>query len=195
MQTLQYDMCNSSDAYLSNKQNPSKPITTKLFSTCSSSFSDKIISNVCKSITMYANKSEQVLNTLNNNQELTTQQSNNNSTEYSFITLQPSQLQMKNLEFVNLTHHLYEQLTLIFDSYKLLNPKLTAKLENSLKTLLAFEENALSPFISSVSAYILAIMLTMHQEDFHQASNNPQQVRSQVFLLIFKNLTKWQEFF
>lgn len=167
MQTLQYDICDSSnDGFIS------KSVNSMTISNCSSSFSEKVIANVCKSIQMYANKSEQVINTLNfemkNNMSNKQQQV---STSTSVID-STNEIQLRNLDYVNVTHDLYEQLRLMFLNDYRLNKKLTEKLSNSLKSLLSFEENALSPFISSVSDYILAIMLTMHQEDFTTPTPN-----------------------
>ena len=116
---------------------------------------------------MYANKSEQVLNNLNVEfqHSKNSTEAQNGSNVYSFTSVLPTQIQMKNLEYVNVTHDLYEQMCRIFASEKL-NQKLEDKLAASLKSLTAFEENAISPFIISASDCILAIMLTMHQEDF-----------------------------
>lgn len=176
MQTLQYDICYSPEAFSKNQQK------IVIFSNYTSSYSDKIIANVCKSITMYGNKSEQVVNSLNH--ELTSslkttsgtnnQASNSDQTSmHSFTTVAPNQFQMKTLEYVNVTHDLYEQLRLMFNNDYKLNERLLEKLNNSLKSLLVFEENALSPFIASVSEYILAIMLTIHQEDLDANSSIP----------------------
>jgi len=95
LQTLQYDM--------------------KLSSQSSGAFSEKVVANICKSIQMYANKSEQVLNSLN----VELQQAINNSNAAT-------------------------------------------------KT----KENAIAPYIQSASDCILAIMLTMHQEDFSQQTTS-----------------------
>lgn len=161
MQTLQYDICNSSQSFNSNSFKINLPSS-------SSTFSDKIVSNVCKSIQMYANKSDQVINSLN--YELANNMKNNqSSTTENMDTISSDQRQMRSLEHVNITHDLYEQLRQMFENDYKLNKRLEQKLSNSLKSLLAFEENALSPFIASISEYILAIMLTMHEEDLSQA--------------------------
>lgn len=153
LQTLQYDLFNL-------EQNQSN----------TSVFSDKVVSNICKSIQMYANKSEQVLNSLNLEMQQMTASSNSKTTDTIF-SLVPNQIQMKNLDYVNVTHDLYEQLTRMFENEKL-NKRLNEKLLNALKTLIVFEENALAPFIKSASDCIQAIILTIHQEDFNQQTNS-----------------------
>lgn len=129
-------------------------------------FSDKVINNVSKSIQMYANKSEQVLNSLSNEMQQLMATNSQKSNE-SIFTLIPSQLQLKSVDYVNVTHDLHEQLSRLFENEKL-NQKLNDKLLTALKALLTFEENAIAPFIQSASDCIVAIMLTMHQEDFMQ---------------------------
>ncbi len=158
LQTLQYDM--------------------KLSSQSSGAFSEKVVANICKSIQMYANKSEQVLNSLNvelqqainNSNAATKTNESTNSSIFAFTSV-PSQIQMKNLDYVNVTHDLYEQLSRMFENEKL-NKKLNEKVYTSLKSLLSFEENAIAPYIQSASDCILAIMLTMHQEDFSQQTTS-----------------------
>lgn len=192
LQTLQYDIFNSPSTAL---QTISKAQNTNLtFSGCSSAFSDKIVANVCKSIQMYANKAEQLLNTLNSDLQQSINNTVNSSTSSGVITIGgsirsnifsfssglPYQIQMKNLDYVNTTHDLYEQMSKMFSNEKL-STKLEDKLTSALKSLLAFEENALQPFVLSASDCILAIMLTMHQEDFA----NPQ---SQTCSLYVKEL-------
>lgn len=136
--------------------------------TTSPSFSDKVVINVCKSIQMYANKSEQVINSLNfdlskNSVNLSSQQDTSSATSQSIFD---QQIQAKNLDYVNVTHDLHEQLRLMFENDYKLSQRLQTKLASSLKALPTFEENVISPFVASVSEYIVAIMLTMHQEDF-----------------------------
>ena len=104
---------------------------------------------------MYANKSEQVLNSLNAEfqQSMTNSNSTNNSSVISsglasnsgMFAFSP-QVQTKNLDYVNSTHDLYEQMTRMFSNEKL-SKKLEDKLNGALKTLLVFEENALKPFV------------------------------------------------
>ena len=165
MQTLQYDLCNSSDP--SNTQTKPPSLLTTTAATTSTSFSDKVVTNVCKSIQMYANKSDQVINSLNFEIANSVKTGPNAAaTDSSASALFDQNVQMKNLDYVNVTHDLYEQLRLMFETDFKLSKRLQEKLNNSLKSLLNFEETALSPFVASVSEYILAIMLTMHQEDF-----------------------------
>lgn len=118
---------------------------------------------------MYANKSEQVINSLNfdlgkSGVNISSQQDTSAASQSLF----DQQIQTKNLDYVNVTHDLHEQLRLMFENDYKLSKRLQAKLASSLKALLTFEENAISPFVASVSEYIVAIMLTMHQEDFSQ---------------------------
>jgi len=138
------------------------------------SFSDKVVTNVCKSITMCANKCEQAMSALN--RQLASPAGDvavpaGPDAAYSFISLQPSQLQLRTLEFLNATHDLYEQLGLLFADFgQRLGAALSDRLANSLKTLLLFEDNALQPLFSSASGHVQAILLTLHQEDFSTAA-------------------------
>jgi conserved oligomeric Golgi complex subunit 5 len=175
LQTLQYDTLKS---FGLSQQSQLVPAAQ----TSSSSFTDKVISNICKSIQMYANKSEQVFNSLNvemqqalSSSSAVTASMSSASTNSSgsgntalppAASIIPGHIQAKNLDYVNATHELYEQLNRLLESNVKLNKKLDGKLQTALKSLLAFEENALNPFILSASNCILAIMLTMHQEDF-----------------------------
>lgn len=174
LQTLQYDMFNSS-------LNTSKSVATQSSSQSTgyvSVFSDKVVGNICKSIQMFANKGEQYLNSLNSElQSSISQNSSNNSSQSAgknniffqsgLTTGLAYQIQMKNLDYLNATHDLHEQLVKLFDNESNLNKKLGEKLRQALKSLTSFEENALKPFVMSASECILAIMLTMHQEDFN----------------------------
>lgn len=173
LQTLQYDVFNS-------------PATIKpTLTSCSSAFGDKVVGNICKSIQMYSNKSEQLLNTLNSElqQSISSLSSGggggggsgsgsshsagiSNMNIFFYSSGVPYQLQLKNLEFVNQTHEMYEQLTRLFGAERSLTPKLQDKLNGALKSLIVFEENSLTPYVRSASDCILAIMLTIHQEDF-----------------------------
>ena len=116
---------------------------------------------------MYANKSEQFLNSLNADlqQSMTSSAGSNTAGSvgsgnagtvnplsiFSFVSASsPNQVQMKNLDYVNVTHDLYEQMTRMFAAEKL-SEKHETKLTSALKSLLVFEENALVPFIKSAS--------------------------------------------
>jgi len=130
-------------------------------------FSDKVVANICKSIQMYANKSEQLLNSFKielQHQTINTASKLNESVVNNSILL-------KNLEYANITHDLYEQLSHMLENEKL-NKNLNEKLTNALQSLLVFEENAIEPYIESISNCILAIMLTLHQEDFNQQTSS-----------------------
>ncbi len=124
---------------------------------------------------MFANKSEQTLSSLNAHLTSThslglssdsISQTDSAFSGYSFICLQPSPLQLKTLDFLNTTHDLYIQLGQLFDSAPRVSQVLSDKLSNSLQSLVVFEENALQPFFASASNHVLAILLTLHQEDF-----------------------------
>jgi hypothetical protein len=137
-------------------------------------FSDKVVGNICKSIQMFSNKGEQLLNGFNAEYQSSVsaattaaggKSSSNIFLNSNLTTGLPYQIQMKNLDYVNVTNDLYEQLTKQFESEKL-SVKHADKLSSALKSLLLFEENSLKPFIASASDCILAVVLTMHQEDF-----------------------------
>jgi len=158
LQTLQHDIFNSTQSASSALALFKTSNLNITLSGCSSAFSDKIVANICKSIQMYANKSEQVLNSLNAEfqQSMTNFSSSNSNSSNSGnsnglasnsgIFAFSSQVQTKNLDYVNSTHDLYEQMTRMFANEKL-SKKLEDKLNGALKTLLIFEENALKPFI------------------------------------------------
>ena len=158
LQTLQHDIFNSTQSASSALALFKTSNLNITLSGCSSAFSDKIVANICKSIQMYANKSEQVLNSLNaefqqsmtNFSSLNSISSNsgnsNGLASNSGIFAFSSQVQTKNLDYVNSTHDLYEQMTRMFANEKL-SKKLEDKLNGAMKTLLIFEENALKPFI------------------------------------------------
>ena len=173
LQTLQCDICNAVEA-ADGLSNPLK-MANQIISGYTSTFSDKIVANICKSIQMYANKSEQALNSLNFDSD------NNLKSNFAGGSDKSSESfnSTKNLEYVNLAQDLYEQMNLMFANEKL-NQKLEEKLNMALKCLLTFEENAIKPIISSVLDYINAILLTMHQEEF--------QSQSQTFSLYIKEL-------
>lgn len=155
LQTLQHDIFNSAQSASSALTLFKTSNSNVTLSGCTSAFSDKIVANICKSIQMYANKSEQVLNSLNAEfqQSMTNSNSTNNSSVISsglasnsgMFAFSP-QVQTKNLDYVNSTHDLYEQMTRMFSNEKL-SKKLEDKLNGALKTLLVFEENALKPFV------------------------------------------------
>ena len=113
------------------------------------------MANICKSVQMYANKSEQVLNSLNAEFQQSMSSFANTAasgggntalTNNSGIFAFSSQVQVKNLDYVNSTHDLYEQMTRMFANERV-SKKLEDKLTGALKTLLVFEENALKPFV------------------------------------------------
>jgi hypothetical protein len=102
----------------------------------------------------------------------------------------PYQIQMKNLEFVNQTHDLYEQLSRQFaGNESRLSDKLQERLTGALKSLVAFEENSLGPYVLSACECVRAILLTMHQEDFTNPSANSLYIRElqQVMTRISQN--------
>ena len=196
LQTLQYDIFNSNSsaltafAVLNKTNNQSQNIT---LSGCSSAFSEKIISNICKSIQMYANKSEQILNSLNvelqqlaantnvsgsnsgsvHNQSGSSSTSSSLSGIFAFSSTQSNQIQNRNLDYVNVTYDLHEQLNRLFTNNDLkLIRRLSDKLNVALNSLITFQENALSPFIVAASDCIYAIILTMHQEDFSSTNQS-----------------------
>jgi hypothetical protein len=185
LQTLQYDVFNSNASASSVLSLLKTNNLNMSVSGCSSAFSDKIIANVCKSIQMYANKSEQLLNSLNVEIQQSTSGLNSagnssggggssaSSSSLGVFAFSSNQVQMKNLDYVNATHDLHEQMTRMFATEKL-SKKLEDKLNASLRALLAFEENALNPFIGAASDCVLAILLTMHQEDYSNASATSQ---------------------
>ena len=165
LQTLQHDIFNSTSAVSSALVALKTSNLNVTLSGCSSAFSDKIVANICKSIQMYANKSEQVLNSLNAEfqQSMSNFSSSNNASagntnsgggvsNNSGIFAFTSQVQTKNLDYVNSTHDLFEQMTRMFANEKL-SKKLEDKLNVALKTLLVFEENALKPFIVAGNSF------------------------------------------
>ncbi len=197
LQTLQYDIFNSNSSALTafgvlNKSN--NQLQNITLSGCSSAFSEKIISNICKSIQMYANKSEQILNSLNaelqqlitnttvsggnagtthNQSGSSSSTSSNLSGIFAFSSAQSNQIQNRNLDYFNVTYDLHEQLNRLFTNSDLkLIPKLSDKLNGALNSLNTFQENALSPFIIAASDCIYAIILTMHQEDFSSTNQS-----------------------
>ena len=200
LQTLQFDVFSSplvasaalASIKASNQNNNHNLTFTNGYS---SVFSDKVVQNMCKSIQMYANKAEQLVNGLNSELQSAIQSSSTTMSSTTkagsnsaniFLhpglttTSLPYQIQMKNLDYVNVTNDLHEQLTRLFqnEAGKLLNnKKLEDKLSAALKSMLTFEENALKPFILSASDCILVIMLTMHQEEFNSSTGSSLYIR------------------
>lgn len=148
---------------------------------------------------MYSNKCEQLLNTMNSDlqQSLTTSTSSATSTTGSthsgisssnifyYSSGQPYQIQMRTLEFVNQTHELYEQLTRLFAGNENLNRRQEERLAAALKSLVVFEENSLGLYVHSAADCILAIILSIHQEDFSNPNSNSLYMRelNQVFVI------------
>lgn len=152
---------------------------------------------------MYSNKSEQLLNNLNSELQQSISSSSSSTTSgtnssgtgisssniFYYSSGLPYQIQMKNLEFVNQTHELYEQLSRLFTGNEHLNKRQEEKLGAALKSLTVFEENSLGPYVLSASDCILAIILTMHQEDFSNPNSNSLYMRelNQVMQRIAQN--------
>ena len=135
LQTLQHDIFNSTQSASSALAALKTSNAYITLSGCTSSFSDKIVANICKSMQMYANKSEQVLNSLNaefqqsmsnftsnpnSNAVNSGSNANNGIANNSGIFAFSSQVQIKNLDYVNVTHDLYEQLSRMFENEKLM---------------------------------------------------------------------------
>ena len=188
LQTLQYDIFNAHAHAAAASSSSSTTATTNTTLTTShsgaySSFSDKVVSNICKSIQMYANKAEQVLNGMNNElQQLAYNNSSSSSSStsglsgsmaanvglsgiFAYSSTQSSLIQAKNLDYVNVSNELYEHMSRMFAGERL-SAKLHDKLNGALKVIVAFQENALSPYVVAACDCVLAIMLTIHQEDF-----------------------------
>lgn len=194
LQTLQYDIFNNSPATAALLSNFKTAGPVSLSTTSSGVlFSDKVVSSICKSIQMYANKCEQMLNTLNSDlqQSLASVNSGGGSTLSSnqqsagisssnifyYSSGQPYVIQMRTLEFVNQTHELYENLSRLFNTHETLNKRQEERLVGALKALIVFEENSLGVYVHSAADCILAIMLTMHQEDFSNPNTNSLYMR------------------
>lgn len=152
---------------------------------------------------MYANKCEQLLNTLNKDlqQSLssaggsgglssgsglasssssslsTTSVGISSSNIFYYSSGQPYQIQMRTLEFVNQTHELYETLDRLFTGHESLNTRQEERVRQALKSLVAFEENSLGLYVRSAEDCILAIILTIHQEDFSNPIYNSLYMR------------------
>jgi conserved oligomeric Golgi complex subunit 5 len=116
LNTLQYDQLSDNKSIIQDNTN-----TIHVYSNV---FSEKIVSNICKSIQMYGNKCDQVLNSLNveitnlRRTQLDSVNNNNSSNsnqDHNHVTLLPSMLQVKNLDYVNATQQLLDQLTNLFD--------------------------------------------------------------------------------
>ena len=170
LQCVQYDNFSSEQAVQHTIQSMKKKINLTSFCT---SFSDKIVANICKSIQLYSNKAEQLMNTLISELNQLVSSSHGASIAgtksiFSFSTGPPYQIQMKNLDYVNLTHDLMEQLENIVSGQSF-EEKYKEKIFNSLKSLVAFEENSLRPFVDAACNCVKAVLFTMHQEDFSQA--------------------------
>ncbi len=190
LQTLQYDTFNSS-ALLSLDSAANSKHAGLMSSGYSSAFSDKVVGNIAKSIQMFSNKGEQLLNGLNaefqssvnssgqpggSSSSQSTKNASNIFLNSNLTTGLPYQIQMKNLDYINVTHDMFEQLKKQFELEKL-TQKHDDKLNSALKSLLVFEENSLKPFIASASDCILAIILTMHQEDYTYASSSSLYIK------------------
>lgn len=95
---------------------------------------------------------------------------------------------MRTLEFVNQTHELYEQLTRLFAGNENLNRRQEERLAAALKSLVVFEENSLGLYVHSAADCILAIILSIHQEDFSNPNSNSLYMRelNQVFVIFYK---------
>ena len=193
LQTLQYDTFNTTQqavSALKTNAGSSSAYNTSQQSVVasggySSVFSDKVVGNICKSIQMFSNKGEQFLSTLNSELQSSVVSSasssnpnarNNIFLHSSLITGLPHQIQMKNLDYMNVTHDLHEHLVRLFENEQF-NFKLEEKLNTALKSMLTFEENALKPFILSASECVLIILLTMHQEDFSYPTSSSLYVK------------------
>lgn len=79
---------------------------------------------------------------------------------------------MRTLDFVNQTHDLYEQLSRLFAGHENLNARQEERLRGALKSLVVFEENSLGLYVHAAADCILAIILTIHQEDFSNPNSN-----------------------